>query len=150
MLAADLARFYPDLADPKLTTSICVFHQRFSTNTDPRWPLAQPFRFLAHNGEINAIRGNRQWAQARSYKLASPLLADLQDAAPFVNDSGSDSSSLDNMLELMLAGGMDLFRAMRLLMPPAWQGDPTMADDLRAFYEFNSMHMEPWDGPPVL
>lgn len=147
MLAADLARFYPDLADPKLTTSICVFHQRFSTNTDPRWPLAQPFRFLAHNGEINAIRGNRQWAQARSYKLASPLLADLQDAAPFVNDSGSDSSSLDNMLELMLAGGMDLFRAMRLLMPPAWQGDPTMADDLRAFYEFNSMHMEPWDGP---
>lgn len=147
MLAADLARFYPDLADPDLTTSICVFHQRFSTNTDPRWPLAQPFRFLAHNGEINAIRGNRQWAQARSYKLNSPLLADLQDAAPFVNESGSDSSSLDNMLELMLAGGMDLFRAMRLLMPPAWQGDPTMADDLRAFYEFNSMHMEPWDGP---
>src|SRR5690606_6918651 len=120
---------------------------RFSTNTMPLWPLAQPFRFLAHNGEINAIRGNRQWAKARSYKLHSPLLPDLQHAAPFVNETGSDSSSLDNMLELMLAGGMDLFRAMRLLMPPAWQGDPTMDDELRAFYEFNSMHMEPWDGP---
>jgi len=147
MLAADLAHFYKDLADPELKTSICVFHQRFSTNTDPKWPLAQPFRFLAHNGEINAIRGNRQWVKARSYKLASPLLADLQQAAPFVNEQGSDSSALDNMLELMLAGGMDLFRAMRLLIPPAWQGDPTMNDDLRAFYEFNSMHMEPWDGP---
>jgi len=110
-------------------------------------PLAQPFRFLAHNGEINTIAGNRQWAKARSYKLHSPLLPDLQDAAPFVNERGSDSASLDNMLELLLAGGMDLFRAMRLLIPPAWQGDPTMDPELRAFYEFNSMHMEPWDGP---
>lgn len=147
MLAADLGNFFLDLANSELTTSICVFHQRFSTNTQPRWPLAQPFRFLAHNGEINAIRGNRQWAQARQYKFHSPLLPDLQQAAPFINDSGSDSSALDNMLELMLAGGMDLFRALRLLIPPAWQGDPTMDDALRAFYEFNSMHMEPWDGP---
>ncbi|RUO49404.1 glutamate synthase large subunit [Pseudidiomarina donghaiensis] len=147
MLAKHLADFFLDLANPAVKTSNCVFHQRFSTNTQPQWRLAQPFRFLAHNGEINAIRGNRQWAAARQYKFHSPLLPDLQQAAPFVNSDGSDSSALDNMLELLLAGGMDLFRALRLLIPPAWQGDPTMDDDLRAFYEFNSMHMEPWDGP---
>ncbi|AEY00539.1 glutamate synthase subunit alpha [Oceanimonas sp. GK1] len=146
-MPADLPRFYLDLADIRMQSAICVFHQRFSTNTQPRWPLAQPFRFLAHNGEINTIGGNRQWAQARAYKFASPLLPDLKDAAPYVNTSGSDSSSLDNMLELFLAGGMDLFRAMRMLIPPAWQKNPAMDEDLRAFYDFNSMHMEPWDGP---
>lgn len=147
MMPADLPRFYLDLADVRMETAICVFHQRFSTNTMPRWALAQPFRFLAHNGEINTITGNRQWARARQYKFASPLLPDLPTAAPFVSQSGSDSSSLDNMLELLLAGGMDLFRAMRLLVPPAWQGNKVMDDNLKAFYEFNSMHMEPWDGP---
>ncbi|GAA5215980.1 glutamate synthase large subunit [Corallincola platygyrae] len=147
MMPADIPNFYTDLADIRLQSSICLFHQRFSTNTAPRWPLAQPFRFLAHNGEINTIEGNRQWAKARSYKFKSPLLPDLQDAAPFVNESGSDSSSLDNMLELFLAGGMDLFRAMRLLIPPAWQSHPKMDKELKAFYDFNSMHMEPWDGP---
>ena len=143
----DLNSFYPDLADLRMQASICLFHQRFSTNTLPRWPLAQPFRFLAHNGEINTIDGNRQWAEARTYKFRSPVLPDLQEAAPFVNTEGSDSSSLDNILELMLAGGMDIFRAFRLLIPPAWQNHPDMDDDLRAFYDFNSMHMEPWDGP---
>ncbi|GAA6186053.1 glutamate synthase large subunit [Aliiglaciecola sp. NS0011-25] len=147
VMPKDLPNFYLDLADERLKSAICVFHQRFSTNTLPKWPLAQPFRFLAHNGEINTIRGNRDWAQARSKKFVTPLLPDLQDAAPFVNTEGSDSSSLDNMLELFLAGGMDLFRAMRLLVPPAYQNNSTMDDDLRAFYEFNSMHMEPWDGP---
>ncbi|NRA60222.1 MAG: glutamate synthase large subunit [Psychrobium sp.] len=143
----DLPRFYLDLADLRTESSICLFHQRFSTNTSPKWPLAQPFRLLAHNGEINTITGNRQWAKARSYKFRSPLLPDLQDAAPFVSDSGSDSSSLDNMLELLLMGGMDLYRSMRMLIPPAWQSNPIMDRDLRAFYDFNSMHMEPWDGP---
>lgn len=143
----DLAKFYPDLADFRMQSAICLFHQRFSTNTLPRWSLAQPFRFLAHNGEINTITGNRQWARSRSYKLRSPLLPDMAEAAPFVNTTGSDSSALDNMLELFLAGGMDLFRAFRLLIPPAWQNHPNMDDDLRAFYDFNSMHMEPWDGP---
>ncbi|MGL5949003.1 MAG: glutamate synthase large subunit [Aeromonas sp.] len=146
-MAHDLPQFYQDLSDIRLQTAICVFHQRFSTNTSPRWALAQPFRYLAHNGEINTIAGNRQWARARGYKFATPLIPDLQTAAPFVSEDGSDSSSLDNMLELFLAGGMDLFRAMRLLMPPAWQKHPHMDDDLRAFYDFNSMHMEPWDGP---
>lgn len=147
IMPKDLPNFYLDLADPRMQSAICVFHQRFSTNTLPRWPLAQPFRFLAHNGEINTIRGNRDWAQARASKFNTPLLPDLQDAAPFVNTEGSDSSSLDNMLEVFLAGGMDLFRAMRLLVPPAYQNNDTMDADLRAFYEFNSMHMEPWDGP---
>ncbi|WP_105168624.1 glutamate synthase large subunit [Pseudoalteromonas sp. T1lg23B] len=147
MMPADLPNFYLDLADMRMTSAICVFHQRFSTNTQPRWPLAQPFRYLAHNGEINTITGNRQWARARAYKFSSPLLPDLQSAAPFVNEEGSDSSSLDNMLELFLAGGMDLFRAMRMLVPPAWQKNRAMDEDLRAFYDFNSMHMEPWDGP---
>ena len=147
VMPKDLPEFYADLADERLQSAICVFHQRFSTNTLPRWPLAQPFRFLAHNGEINTIKGNRDWAMARTGKFATPLIPDLKDAAPFVNTSGSDSSSLDNMLELFLAGGMDLFRAMRLLVPPAYQNNETMDPELRAFYEFNSMHMEPWDGP---
>ncbi len=146
-LPVDLPTFYPDLADYRMQSAICLFHQRFSTNTLPRWPLAQPFRFLAHNGEINTITGNRQWVRSRSYKFRSPLLPDMAEALPFVNSSGSDSSSLDNMLELFLAGGMDLFRAFRLLIPPAWQNHPNMDPDLRAFYDFNSMHMEPWDGP---
>lgn len=143
----DLPEFFPDLADYRMQSAICLFHQRFSTNTQPRWELAQPFRYLAHNGEINTINGNRQWARARQYKFQSPLLPDMGEAAPFVNEIGSDSSSLDNMLELLLAGGMDLFRAFRLLIPPAWQNHPDMDDELRAFYDFNSMHMEPWDGP---
>ncbi len=147
VMPKDLPKFYLDLADSRMESAICVFHQRFSTNTLPKWPLAQPFRFLAHNGEINTIRGNRDWAKARTYKFSTPLLPDLHDGAPFVNETGSDSSSLDNMLELFLAGGMDLFRAMRLLVPPAYQNNSTMDSDLRAFYEFNSMHMEPWDGP---
>jgi len=143
----DLSLFYPDLADIRLQSAICLFHQRFSTNTLPKWSLAQPFRYLAHNGEINTITGNRQWSRARSYKFRSPLLPDMAEAAPFVNVTGSDSSALDNMLDLFLAGGMDLFRAFRLLIPPAWQNHPGMDEDLRAFYDFNSMHMEPWDGP---
>ncbi|QBY04951.1 glutamate synthase large subunit [Thalassotalea sp. HSM 43] len=147
VMPKDLPNFYKDLADIRLQSAICVFHQRFSTNTSPQWHLAQPFRYLAHNGEINTIRGNREWAKARTYKFKTPLIPDLKDAAPFVNESGSDSSSLDNMLELFLAGGMDLYRGMRLLMPPAWQNNNAMDDELRAFYEFNSMHMEPWDGP---
>ncbi|WP_417791454.1 glutamate synthase large subunit [Stutzerimonas xanthomarina] len=147
MMPADLAQFYPDLGDGRLATAICVFHQRFSTNTMPQWPLAQPFRFLAHNGEINTITGNRNWAQARRLKFANERLPDLESLDPLVNRTGSDSSSMDNMLELLVTGGMDLFRGLRMIMPPAWQNVETMDPDLRAFYEFNSMHMEPWDGP---
>ncbi len=139
--------FYPDLADKRLTSSICLFHQRFSTNTLPQWPLAQPFRYLAHNGEINTICGNRNWAIARGNKFSTPLIPEMESILPLVNLTGSDSSSLDNMLEVLLAGGMDVFRAMRMLIPPAWQNVESMDPDLRAFYEYHSMHIEPWDGP---
>ncbi len=150
MMPADLPGFFPDLADPELESAICVFHQRFSTNTMPRWPLAQPFRLLAHNGEINTITGNRNWAEARTGKFKTPLLPDIEAIAPLVNRTGSDSSSLDNMLEVLVAGGMDLHRAIRMLIPPAWQNVEHLDADLRAFYEFNSMHTESWDGPAGL
>ncbi|MCF6226094.1 MAG: glutamate synthase large subunit [Xanthomonadales bacterium] len=142
-----LADFYPDLKDPLMQSAICLFHQRFSTNTAPLWKYAQPFRFLAHNGEINTISANRRWSIARMKKLFTPLIPDLTQLSHVVNQNGSDSSSLDNMLEVLLAGGMDIFRALRLLIPPAWAHRKNMDPELRAFYEFNSMHMEPWDGP---
>jgi glutamate synthase (NADPH/NADH) large chain len=145
-----LAEFYPDLADPRLEASVVVFHQRFSTNTLPQWRLAHPFRLLAHNGEINTIEGNRQWAVARAPVLRSPLLPDLTDIYPLVSLQGSDSQSLDNMLEMLLMGGLDVPQALRLLIPPAWQAVDTLDPDLRAFYEFYSAHMEPWDGPAGL
>ncbi|MFQ5469045.1 MAG: glutamate synthase large subunit [Gammaproteobacteria bacterium] len=147
VMPANLPVFYKDLNDDRLSSSLCVFHQRFSTNTLPQWRLAQPFRHLAHNGEINTIQGNRNWANARASKFKSEYLPDLDEIRPLVATSGSDSSSLDNMLELLLAGGMDVFRAMRLLIPAAWQNVDTLDSDLQAFYEYRSMHMEPWDGP---
>src|SRR5215831_13809912 len=142
-----LAQFYPDLADPRLTSSVAVFHQRFSTNTLPQWRLAHPYRYLAHNGEINTIQGNRNWATARGPLFRSPLLPELQEAMPLVSMTGSDSQSLDNMLEVLLMGGLDALHAMRLLVPPAWHGLDSIDSDLRAFYEYYSVHMEPWDGP---
>lgn len=142
-----LARFYQDLQDPRLETSIAVFHQRFSTNTLPQWYLCQPFRYLAHNGEINTIQGNRNWANARAGKMKSEVLPELSELLPLVTTTGSDSLSLDNMLEILLVGGMDLFRATRLLLPPAWQNTWELDPELRAFLEYHSMHMEPWDGP---
>jgi glutamate synthase (NADPH/NADH) large chain len=147
VLPANLATFYPDLRSEHMSTSLGVFHQRFSTNTWPEWRLAQPFRYLAHNGEINTIQGNRNWALARSYKFSTPLIPNMDDIRPLVSLTGSDSLSLDNMLEALLAGGLDVFRAMRLLIPPAWQNVDTMDADLKAFYEYNRMQMEPWDGP---
>ena len=139
--------FYTDLDDADLQSSMCLFHQRFSTNTLPEWRLAQPFRLLAHNGEINTIAGNRNWSRARRYLFRSPLLPEPEELFPLVDDCGSDSMSLDNMLEILLAGGIDVFRAMNLLVPPAWQNVETMDPELRAFHRYNSMHMEPWDGP---
>jgi glutamate synthase (NADPH) large chain len=142
-----LAEFYPDLADPRLESSVAVFHQRFSTNTLPQWRLAHPYRYLAHNGEINTIQGNRNWATARGPLLSSPVLPQLQEVLPLVSLTGSDSQSLDNMLEVLLIGGLDALQAMRLLIPPAWHGLDTIDPELRAFYEYYSVHMEPWDGP---
>lgn len=142
-----LTSFYPDLRDPRLETSVCLFHQRFSTNTLPEWRLAQPFRFLAHNGEINTIQGNRNWALARAQNFRSENLPDISELDPIIATTGSDSSSLDNMLEVMRAGGMDVLQAMRILIPPAWQTVDSFDPDVRAFYEFYDCHVEPWDGP---
>src|ERR1700682_1522461 len=142
-----LAQFYPDLKDPRMEASVVVFHQRFSTNTLPQWRLAHPYRYLAHNGEINTVQGNRNWATARGPLLRSPLLPQLQEVLPLVSPTGSDSQSLDNMLEVLLMGGLDPLHAMRLLIPPAWHGLDALDPDLRAFYEYYSVHMEPWDGP---
>ena len=147
VMPVDLPAFYRDLGDERLETSICVFHQRFSTNTAPRWPLAQPFRLLAHNGEINTIEANRGWANSRKENFVCERLPEIAELDEIVNTVGSDSSSMDNMLEVLLTGGMELHRAVRLMVPPAWQNVELMDGDLRAFYEYNSMHMEPWDGP---
>ncbi len=142
-----LAQFYPDLGDERLTTSVAVFHQRFSTNTLPQWRLAHPYRYLAHNGEINTIQGNRSWAVARGPLLRSPMLPDLSEIMPLVSLSGSDSQTLDNMLEVLLMGGLDPLHALRMLIPPAWQTVDAVDPDVRAFYEYYATHMEPWDGP---
>ncbi len=147
MLPNAIQDFYLDLKSNKFLSSICVFHQRFSTNTDPRWHLAQPFRLLAHNGEINAIRGNRNWVKARSSKFKSPRIPKIQKFKQLVNEKGSDSSALDNMIEILLNGGVKLFRAVRMVMPPAWQNSYLLDPDIKSFHEYNSMHMEPWDGP---
>src|SRR5690606_18170000 len=142
-----LAVFYPELKDPGFASDLCVFHQRFSTNTWPEWRLSQPFRCLAHNGEINTIRGNRNWAHARSYRMSSPYFPDMDDLRPIVSSDESDSASLDHMLELLIQGGVDVFRAMRLLIPPAWQNVQKMDPALRAFYQYSGMNMEPRHGP---
>jgi len=147
VMPENLPVFYPDLNDGRFASSLIVFHQRFSTNTWPQWRLAQPFRYLAHNGEINTVQGNRNWSRARERKFATPLIRDMDDIRPIVGTNGSDSMSLDNMVEGLIMGGAGLFRALRLVIPAAWQNVESMDPDMRAFYEYNSMHMEPWDGP---
>src|SRR6202171_6379420 len=142
-----LAQFYPDLKDPRMEASVVVFHQRFSTNTLPQWRLAHPYRYLAHNGEINTVQGNRSWAVARGPVFRSPVLPDLSDVLPVVSLTGSDSQSLDNMLELLLVGCRDPMHARRLLVPPSWQSVDMIDPDLKACYEYYATHMEPWDAP---
>ncbi len=149
VLADRLGTLFPDLVRPDLAARAVVFHQRFSTNTLPRWRLAHPFRRLAHNGEINSIEGNRRWAQARRGVWRSPLL-DVSGFESPVAMQGSDSQSLDNMLEWLLLGGMDLPKAMRILVPPATQSLEYKDADLAAFYEYYAINSEPWDGPAGL
>ena len=147
MLPSDIKNFYIDLQSKQFTSSICVFHQRFSTNTSPRWHLAQPFRLLAHNGEINAIRGNRNWSRARSNIFETTKIPKIQNFKQIVNETGSDSSALDNMLEILVSGGINILKSIRMIIPPAWQNAQIIDPDVRSFHEYNSMHMEPWDGP---
>ena len=146
VLPENMPAFYPDLARSDLASRVVLFHQRFSTNTAPAWERAQPFRFLAHNGEINTIEGNRRWSLARGAKWHSPLV-DFSELQPLISLHGSDSQSLDNMLEALLAGGMDMLQAMRILVPPATSSLEHRDPDLSAFYEYHSLSIDPWDGP---
>src|SRR6266446_3208405 len=148
--AVDLSEFYLDLRHPDYATAFAVFHQRFSTNTLPSWAMTQPFRLLAHNGEINTIEGNRAWMRAREATLAAPRLGLFPGArGPVLTEGGSDSASLDEALGLLTAAGRDVLQGMSLLVPPAWEGDPEMAAEVRDFFDYQSCLMEPWDGPAL-
>ena len=151
LLATQIDRFYPDLADPAFASPFAIVHQRYSTNTFPSWTLAHPFRALAHNGEINALRGNLAALAAREPSLASPLFGDdIQKLLPVVQPGQSDSASLDNIYELLVAAGRDAPHAMLMLIPQAWGAKYHMPHDVRAFCEYHSALMEPWDGPAAV
>lgn len=145
-----LRPYFPDLSHPNFTSSIALAHARFSTNTFPTWDLAQPFRLLGHNGEINTIKGNRFWMQAREAGLLSEVLGSLEELFPILQPGMSDSGSLDNMLEFLVLSGMPLPQALSILVPDAWNDKNPIPDELKAFYEYYSIMMEPWDGPATL
>ena len=150
LLATQIANFYKELSDPLASSALCLVHQRFSTNTFPTWQLAHPFRFICHNGEINTLRGNRAWMEARQSTLASPLFDDIKKLFPIVMPGGSDSAILDNVVELLYMSGRSLPHAMAMLIPEAWDGDPSMPPAKRAFYEYHASLIEPWDGPAAI
>jgi glutamate synthase (NADPH/NADH) large chain len=142
-----LAMFFPELNDERVESSLALVHSRFSTNTFPSWPLAHPYRFIAHNGEINTVQGNRNWMRTRESLLASPLISGLSRAFPICATGGSDSASFDEVLELLHLGGRSLPHAMLMMIPEAWENNKYMSPDKRAFYRFHASLMEPWDGP---
>jgi len=151
MLAPQIEKFYFELANPLVTSALALIHQRFSTNTFPSWKLAHPYRYVCHNGEINTIRGNISWMNARQSVFASPLYGNrISDLYPVVIPGGSDSASLDNAIEFLYQSGRELPHVMAMLIPEAWSGNPDMDEDKRAFYEYHASLMEPWDGPAAI
>jgi glutamate synthase (NADPH/NADH) large chain len=149
--APQLGPFYPDLSDPRYRSALALVHSRFSTNTFPSWPLAHPYRYVAHNGEINTIRGNRNWLRAREAMLASPLIpGDISRLFPILDEHASDSASFDECLELLHMGGRSLPHAVLMMIPEPWENHAEMSAERRAFYEFHSALMEPWDGPALI
>ncbi len=150
LTSLQLRKYFPDLSNPNFTSGIALVHARFSTNTFPTWDLAQPFRMLGHNGEINTIRGNRQWMESRESVLKSDQLGNLQELYPIVQPGMSDSATLDNVLEFLVMSGKSLPHAMAMLVPESWNQKNPISDNLRAFYEYHSTFMEPWDGPATL
>src|SRR5262249_11164668 len=139
LLAPQIAEFYYELTDPDAMSALCLVHQRFSTNTFPSWQLAHPYRYLCHNGEINTIRGNVAWMNARHKVLSSPLFGeDMKKLLPIVTPGGSDSASIDNAVELLMLSGRELPHVMAMLIPEAWDGDPTMPEAKKAFYEYHA------------
>ena len=145
-----LEPFYPDLSDNRFESKLALVHSRFSTNTFPSWPLAHPFRMIAHNGEINTVKGNRNWMKAREARLSSELLPNIEELKPIVTSGGSDSASFDEVLELLVLSGRTLPHAMMMMIPEAWEKQTDMDPALREFYEYHSMLMEPWDGPAAV
>ena len=151
LLAPQIANFYVELSNSEVRSGLCLVHQRFSTNTFPTWHLAHPYRYICHNGEINTLRGNVNWMNARTSVLASPLFGDdIKKLEPIIAPGGSDSANLDNAVELLLLAGRSLPHVMEMLIPQAWLNDPTMPDDVKAFYEYHASLMEPWDGPAAV
>ncbi|AKJ64542.1 Ferredoxin-dependent glutamate synthase 1 [Kiritimatiella glycovorans] len=151
MLPGQVTGFYADLNDEAFTSAVAVVHQRYSTNTFPSWPLAQPFRYLAHNGEINTLRGNRNWMRSRERNLESDLFGrDIRKLAPVIEEGGSDSASLDNVVELLTQGGRDVHHALMMMIPQAWGEKYPLGPDLRGFFEYHAGLMEPWDGPAAV
>jgi glutamate synthase (NADPH/NADH) large chain len=151
LLANQVDTYYQDLRDERLVSALALVHQRFSTNTFPSWDLAHPFRMIAHNGEINTLRGNVNWMRARRYAMSSELLGeDLDKVWPLIPEGQSDSACFDNALELLVAGGYSMSQAMMMLIPEAWAGNPLMDENRRAFYEYHAALMEPWDGPAAV
>lgn len=151
IIAERLADYYNDLRDERVESALALVHARFSTNTFPSWELAHPFRYLAHNGEINTLRGNINWMMARRHSMRSKVLgADLAKLWPLIGDGNSDSATLDNCLELLIAGGYSLSHALMMMIPEAWSGSTLMSPDRRAFYEYHAALMEPWDGPAAI
>jgi len=151
MLAPQIEKFYFELANPLVSSALALVHQRFSTNTFPSWKLAHPYRYVAHNGEINTIRGNVSWMNARQSVLRSPLHGEqIDDLFPVVTPGGSDSASLDNAVEFLYQSGRSLSHVMAMLIPEAWAGNPDMDEEKRAFYEYHASLMEPWDGPAAI
>ena len=148
--STQLREYYPDLTQPYFTSGLAIVHSRFSTNTFPTWGLAQPFRLLAHNGEINTIRGNRAWMEARESVLSTDVLGNVKDIRPIIQPSMSDSASLDNVLEFLVMSGLSLPHAMAMLVPESFNDKNPISEDLKAFYEYHSILMEPWDGPAAL
>ena len=148
LLAPQIKRYYPDLADPDFESALCLVHQRYSTNTFPSWELAHPFRFLCHNGEINTLRGNINWMKAREELFRSPLFGDdIKKLSPVIREGVSDSAAFDNALELLVATGRSLPHAVMMMIPEAWERHDAMTPEKRAFYEYHASLMEPWDGP---
>ena len=150
LTSGQLRRYFPDLSNDYFTSGLALVHSRFSTNTFPKWKLAQPFRLLAHNGEINTIRGNRGWMKARESVLSSEALGDIKDLRPIVQEGMSDSASLDNVFEFLMLSGLSLPQAMAILVPESFNDKNPISEDLKAFYEYHSILMEPWDGPAAL
>ena len=150
LTSGQLRRYYPDLSNNYFTSGLALVHSRFSTNTFPKWKLAQPFRLLCHNGEINTVRGNRGWMKARESVLSSEALGDIKELRPILQEGMSDSASLDNVFEFLVQSGMSLPQAMAILVPESFNDKNPISEDLKAFYEYYSILMEPWDGPAAL